>query len=51
MDHLLDWHLVYRNATQMRAIKPMQAPVDSVAVKADLTGVNLLLEVRKPSDV
>ncbi|HYT60212.1 MAG TPA: hypothetical protein VEL06_08575 [Haliangiales bacterium] len=48
MEHLLDWHLVYRTGRQFEALQPKRASADSVAVRADLTGVNLFLEVRKP---
>jgi len=49
MEHLLDWHLIYRTGPQMRNLKPSQADPDSVFVHADETGVNLFLEVRKPN--
>jgi extracellular factor (EF) 3-hydroxypalmitic acid methyl ester biosynthesis protein len=49
MEHLLDWHLIYRTAPQLRALKPQGADADSVCVRCDDTGVNLFIEVRKPS--
>jgi extracellular factor (EF) 3-hydroxypalmitic acid methyl ester biosynthesis protein len=49
MEHVLDWNLVYRTAPQMLALKPQRA-VDDPAVTSDLTGVNIWIEVRKPSD-
>jgi extracellular factor (EF) 3-hydroxypalmitic acid methyl ester biosynthesis protein len=51
MEYFLDWHLVYRNAQQMQPLIPDQARRENVFVRADVTGVNLFLEVRKPSDV
>jgi extracellular factor (EF) 3-hydroxypalmitic acid methyl ester biosynthesis protein len=48
MEHLLDWHLIYRNGARLRALKPSQVPVEDAEIKAELTGVNLFLEVRKP---
>ena len=48
MEHLLDWHLIYRTGQQFRVLQPRQSPADWVAVRTDLTGVNLFLEVRKP---
>ena len=48
MEHLLDWHLIYRTAAQMRALAPPQAPEDASTVRAEATTANLFLEVRKP---
>ena len=48
MEHLLDWHLIYRTAAQMRALFPNGAEADACRVHADSTGVNVFLEVRKP---
>jgi extracellular factor (EF) 3-hydroxypalmitic acid methyl ester biosynthesis protein len=48
MDHLLDWHLVYRNSSQARALYPAQAPAESASIRSDITGVNFFIEVRKP---
>jgi extracellular factor (EF) 3-hydroxypalmitic acid methyl ester biosynthesis protein len=48
MEHLLDWHLVYRTGPELRALKPRAADPDSVFVQCDETGVNVFLEVRKP---
>jgi len=45
---VLDWHLIYRDAADMRALKPERAGADEASVCADFTGVNLFLEVRKP---
>ncbi len=48
MEHLLDWHLIYRNARQLSELRPPQAPAAEATVRSDVTGVNLFLEVRKP---
>jgi extracellular factor (EF) 3-hydroxypalmitic acid methyl ester biosynthesis protein len=48
MEYLADWHLVYRDEEQFRKLAPSAAAEDSVLVKADETGVNIFLEVRKP---
>jgi len=50
MEHLLDWHLIYRNARQLYDLRPPQAPAGEATVRSDVTGVNLFLEVRKPGD-
>jgi len=47
MEHLLDWHLIYRTAAQMRTLSPTRASADACCVRADPTGVNVFLEVRK----
>ncbi|WP_395741770.1 SAM-dependent methyltransferase [Prosthecobacter sp.] len=49
MEYVLEWHLVYRNKEQFAKIAPDKAPPGSVEVKADETGVNIFLEVRKPA--
>ncbi len=48
MAYLLDWHLIYRTAQNLRALQPARAPDDAVQVRSDTTGVNLFMEVRKP---
>lgn len=48
MEHLLDWHLVYRTGSELRALKPRDAEADAVLVRGDDTGVNVFIEVRKP---
>ncbi len=47
MEHLLDWYLIYRTADQLRTLAPARA-TDSARVLTEDTGVNLLLELRKP---
>lgn len=48
MEHLLDWHLIYRKAEQMRPLAPSLASADDIVVKSEDTGVNVFLEARKP---
>ncbi len=49
MEHLLDWHLIYRTSHQARGLKPDKAAHDDFCVKSDITGVNIFIEVRKPN--
>lgn len=49
LEYLLDWRLIYRNPRQMLALTPAAAPPEAARVVSDLTGTNLLLEVRKPA--
>lgn len=49
MDHLLDWPLNYRTAKDMMSVKPKAATLDDVRAYSDDTGVNVFLEVFKPS--
>ena len=48
MEYFLEWHLLYRNAAQMRQLVPQAAGADSARVIQDPTGVNVFLEIRKP---
>lgn len=48
MEYVLEWHLVYRDQHQFAKLAPEQAPPGSFMVRADETGVNIFLEVRKP---
>jgi extracellular factor (EF) 3-hydroxypalmitic acid methyl ester biosynthesis protein len=50
MEHLLDWHLIYRQEQDLRALCPPDAIEDFVSVRTDATGVNLFIEVRKPDN-
>jgi extracellular factor (EF) 3-hydroxypalmitic acid methyl ester biosynthesis protein len=49
LDYLLEWHLIYRTGTQMRNLVPALIPADEVSLRTDVTGVNLLLQIRRPS--
>ena len=49
MEFLLEWHLIYRDQTQMKQLHPIGVPLTHIATKSDDTGVNIYLEVRKPT--
>ncbi len=48
MDHLLDWHLIYRTGPQLQKLAPAKAIAEATSIRSDSTGVNVFLEVRKP---
>lgn len=48
MECVMDWHLVYRDDEGFLALAPARAPVAAKVIKAEETGVNIFLEVRKP---
>jgi len=48
MEHVVDWHLIYRDTRQMAALIPKQSPPDKARIVAEPTGVNIFLEVIKP---
>jgi extracellular factor (EF) 3-hydroxypalmitic acid methyl ester biosynthesis protein len=48
MEYMLDWHLIYRNVSQFRALVPKKVRPDMVTVRAVGTGVNIVVEMRKP---
>jgi extracellular factor (EF) 3-hydroxypalmitic acid methyl ester biosynthesis protein len=50
MEYLLEWHLIYRNEEQLKALIPDQAPAGSAHIRSDETGVNLYIEVRKADE-
>jgi extracellular factor (EF) 3-hydroxypalmitic acid methyl ester biosynthesis protein len=50
MEHMVDWHLIYRNAEQMAALIPKQAPPDNARIIAEPTGVNVFVEITKPEN-
>jgi extracellular factor (EF) 3-hydroxypalmitic acid methyl ester biosynthesis protein len=49
MDHLLDWHLIYRTGPELEKLRPSKADREVCRVSSDTTGVNVFLEVRKPA--
>lgn len=49
METLLEWHLIYRTSQQARKLMPENAHPDDFSVTSDITGVNIFIEVRKPS--
>jgi extracellular factor (EF) 3-hydroxypalmitic acid methyl ester biosynthesis protein len=50
MEHLLDWHLIYRTSQQLRAVAPGEVPPHDVRIQSDVTGVDLFMEMRKPEN-
>ncbi len=48
MEYLMDWHLIYRTGDQLKALAPKGALPENIAITADVTGVNIFLEVTKP---
>jgi extracellular factor (EF) 3-hydroxypalmitic acid methyl ester biosynthesis protein len=48
LDYVLDWNLIYRSGARLRAVAPDDACPDEVSTCADVTSVNIYLEVRKP---
>ncbi len=50
MDYLMDWHLIYRNAGNLAALKPDAITPDEGRVSADATGANIFYTVNKPRD-
>jgi extracellular factor (EF) 3-hydroxypalmitic acid methyl ester biosynthesis protein len=45
MEHLLEWHLLYRDEEQMLELSP---PPGQSRVYTEATGVNVFLEIRRP---
>jgi extracellular factor (EF) 3-hydroxypalmitic acid methyl ester biosynthesis protein len=48
MEFSVDWHLIYRDYNGMFRILPSRAPQDSVRILTEHSGVNALIEIRKP---
>ena len=48
MECFLEWHLVERDNNRFRAVAPQKAVPENILLKRDPTGVNVLMEVRKP---
>ena len=48
MEHLLDWHLIYRGSREAARWKPEGVANDQFLVIAESTGVNIFVELRKP---
>lgn len=49
IEHFLEWFLIYRDAEQFRKLAPEQAREDDCNIRAETTGTNIFLEVRKPA--
>jgi extracellular factor (EF) 3-hydroxypalmitic acid methyl ester biosynthesis protein len=50
MEHLLDWHLIYRTSQNSRALKPSVVGAESFSVVSDTTGVNNFIRIRRPQN-
>lgn len=50
MEFLLEWHLIHRDREQLKRLHPLAAPTGAITTQADVTGVNIYLEVRKPGN-
>lgn len=48
MELILDWHLIYRNQEQLKWLHPQGVPAENIITRADETGVNIYIEVRRP---
>jgi hypothetical protein len=49
MEHLMEWFLIYRDSRQLAALAPDRASPEDSEVRAEWTGANIFLEVRKPA--
>jgi extracellular factor (EF) 3-hydroxypalmitic acid methyl ester biosynthesis protein len=49
LELILDWHLIYRTAAQLKEVCSNIIPEDEVRIKSDKTGINIFLEARKAS--
>jgi extracellular factor (EF) 3-hydroxypalmitic acid methyl ester biosynthesis protein len=50
MEYVLDWHLIYRDARRFRVLVPDRVKPDTAVVRSVGTGVNIVLEIRKPAN-
>jgi len=48
MEYLMDWHLIYRTADQLKSLVPKGIGPEQYCALADETGVNVFLEINKP---
>ena len=48
-EHIFDWFLIYRDGKQLASLAPEQSIRDHCLVRAEYTGCNIFLEIRKPS--
>lgn len=51
MEHVTDWHLVYRDTRQMRALSPIDPESDHARIFVEPSAVNIFLELEKPREV
>jgi extracellular factor (EF) 3-hydroxypalmitic acid methyl ester biosynthesis protein len=47
LELILDWHLIYRDAAQLKQVCSGIIPEDEVRIKSDKTGINIFMEARK----
>ena len=50
MEYSVGWHLIHRNHKQLVALYPRRAPLDACRIRAEPSGLNNFIEVRKPED-
>jgi len=50
MEHLLDWHLIYRSSRNSRSLKPAGVAEENVSIVSDTTGVNIFIRIRRPQN-
>ncbi len=50
MEYSVDWHLFHRTHKQLVALYPHRAPPEACRIRAEPSGVNNFIEVRKPDD-
>jgi extracellular factor (EF) 3-hydroxypalmitic acid methyl ester biosynthesis protein len=50
LEFILDWNLIYRTGPQLAALRPDAVTAEGCTVTADLSGVNVFLEIRKPAN-
>ena len=48
MEYFFEWHLVYRSGPDLARLAPREAGADEVSIRAEHSGGNIFLEVRKP---
>lgn len=47
--YVLEWPLIYRNHSDMAVMRPSQASPEDMRIMSDPTGVNIYIEIRKPT--
>lgn len=48
MEHIYDWHLIYRSGEELAALATGLPAGAEAVVQSEITGANVILEVRKP---
>jgi extracellular factor (EF) 3-hydroxypalmitic acid methyl ester biosynthesis protein len=51
LELILDWHLIYRDAARLAALRPEGVMEEAIRILSDDTGINLFLETNKPNGV